>query len=131
MPISEHRTDAKLTDLLVTLANGRRRVGSQSMTAVAPAMGWLTIPGVCPRLAEVGRQGTGRGRSEIAFWSITRRRSIGSIEARSETGGPPTRTPTREGFGGRIIKQMAEQLKGAARFKWRAKGLDCEINLQT
>ena len=56
----------------------------------------------------------------------------GGLELRwTETGGPPVHTPTREGFGGRIIKQMAEQLKGAARFKWRAKGLDCEINLQT
>jgi hypothetical protein len=43
MPISEHRTDAKLTDLLVTLANGRRRVRSQSMTAVAPAMSDIAL----------------------------------------------------------------------------------------
>ena len=43
MLISEHRTDAKLTDLLVTLANGRRRVGSQSMTAVAPAMSDIAL----------------------------------------------------------------------------------------
>ena len=56
----------------------------------------------------------------------------GRLELRwTETGGPPVRTPTREGFGGRIIKQMAEQLKGTARFKWRAEGLDCEINFQT
>ena len=56
----------------------------------------------------------------------------GRLELRwTETGGPPVHTPTREGFGGRIIKQMAEQLKGAARFKWCAEGLDCEINLQT
>ena len=56
----------------------------------------------------------------------------GRLELRwTETGGPPVHTPAREGFGGRIIKQMAEQLRGAARFKWRAKGLDCEINLQT
>ncbi|HWY81584.1 MAG TPA: hypothetical protein VNY10_06565 [Roseiarcus sp.] len=43
MLISEHRTDAKLTDLLVTLANGRRRVGSRSMTAVAPAMSDIAL----------------------------------------------------------------------------------------
>ena len=56
----------------------------------------------------------------------------GRLELRwTETGGPPVHAPTREGFGGRIIKQMAEQLKGAARFEWHAEGLDCEINLQT
>ena len=56
----------------------------------------------------------------------------GRLELRwVETGGPPVHAPTRERFGGRIIKQMAEQLKGAARFEWRAEGLNCEINLQT
>ena len=55
----------------------------------------------------------------------------GRLELRwTETGGPPVHAPTREGFGGRIIKQMAEQLKGAARFEWHAEGLDCEINFR-
>jgi hypothetical protein len=33
----------------------------------------------------VFRGNSGAGRSEIALWSITRRRSMGSIEARSRT----------------------------------------------
>ena len=78
--------------------------------------------------AKYGSLSLASGRIDLC-WS---QESDGRLELRwTETGGPPVHTPTREGFGGRIIKQMAERLKGAARFKWRAKGLDCEINLQT
>ena len=47
-----------------------------------------------------------------------------------ETGGPPVKTPTRQGFGGKVIKNMIEQLKGRTRFDWRPEGLVCEITLQ-
>ena len=58
--------------------------------------------------------------------------SDGRLELRwTETGGPPVQMPTREGFGGRILRQLAGQLNGAARFDWRVEGLDCEITLQT
>jgi PAS domain S-box-containing protein len=78
--------------------------------------------------AKYGSLSLASGRIDLC-WS---QEPDGRIELRwTETGGPPVHTPTREGFGGRIIKKMAEQLKGAAQFKWRAKGLDCEINLQT
>jgi PAS domain S-box-containing protein len=49
----------------------------------------------------------------------------------TETGGLAVQTPTRQGFGGRIIKQMIGHLKGKARFDWRPEGLVCEITLQT
>jgi two-component sensor histidine kinase len=39
-------------------------------------------------------------------------------------------TPTRQGFGGKIIKSVIEQLKGRTRFDWRPEGLVCEITLQ-
>jgi PAS domain S-box-containing protein len=47
-----------------------------------------------------------------------------------ETGGPAVQTPTRKGFGGRIIERIIAQLKGETRFDWRAEGLVCEITLQ-
>jgi PAS domain S-box-containing protein len=49
----------------------------------------------------------------------------------TETGGPRVQPPTRQGFGHRVIKQMAAQLKGDVRFDWRAEELCCEITLQT
>ena len=48
----------------------------------------------------------------------------------TETGGPEVQTPTRQGFGTRVIEGMIGQLKGRARFDWRADGLVCEIVLQ-
>jgi PAS domain S-box-containing protein len=45
----------------------------------------------------------------------------------TETGGPAVQSPTRQGFGGRIITQMCGQLNGNARFDWRTEGLICEI----
>jgi PAS domain S-box-containing protein len=48
----------------------------------------------------------------------------------AEAGGPAVHTPTRKGFGGRIIEQMIAQLKGKTHFDWRAAGLICEITLQ-
>ena len=48
----------------------------------------------------------------------------------TETGGPAVATPTRKGFGARVIEQMIAQLKGETRLDWRAEGLVCEITLQ-
>jgi len=48
----------------------------------------------------------------------------------TETGGPAVETPTRKGFGGRVIEQMIAQLKGKTCFDWRAERLVCEITLQ-
>ena len=39
-------------------------------------------------------------------------------------------TPTRQGFGGRSLHGMIDQLKGKARFDWRPEGLVCEITLR-
>ena len=48
----------------------------------------------------------------------------------TETGGPPVKPPTRQGFGTRVMDRMIRgQLKGEIRFDWRAEGLACEIVL--
>jgi len=48
----------------------------------------------------------------------------------TETGGPATKTPTHEGFGGRIVKQMIGHLKGKAHFDWRPEGVVVDISLR-
>ena len=46
----------------------------------------------------------------------------------TETGGPPVKSPTRKGFGTRVMEGMIRgQMKGEIRFDWRAEGLACEI----
>ena len=47
-----------------------------------------------------------------------------------EVGGPPVKSPTRQGFGSRVIERMIGDLKGKAQFEWRADGLVCEISLR-
>jgi PAS domain S-box-containing protein len=48
----------------------------------------------------------------------------------TESGGPPAKKPTREGFGTSVIERMIrEQLKGEMHLDWRAEGLACEIVL--
>jgi PAS domain S-box-containing protein len=50
----------------------------------------------------------------------------------TESGGPPTKKPTHEGFGMSVIGRMIrEQLRGEMQLDWRAEGLACEIVLQT
>jgi PAS domain S-box-containing protein len=47
----------------------------------------------------------------------------------TECGGPPTKKPTREGFGMSVIKRMIGE-EGKIHLDWRAEGLACEIVLQ-
>lgn len=44
-----------------------------------------------------------------------------------ETGGPPAKPAGRAGFGSRMIRQLAHQLRGHVRYDWRAEGLCVEI----
>jgi hypothetical protein len=49
----------------------------------------------------------------------------------TETGGPPAKMPTREGFGATVIQRMIrEQLKGEMHLDWRTEGFACEILLK-
>jgi PAS domain S-box-containing protein len=48
-----------------------------------------------------------------------------------ETGGPPVKPPTRQGFGHRVVERMIGQLKGKSSFDWRPEGLACQIAFPT
>jgi len=78
--------------------------------------------------AKYGALSSDNGRVHLA-WTHA---ADGQLDLRwTETGGPRVEPPTHRGFGTRIVKQMSDQLKGEARFDWRAEGLCCEIRLQT
>ena len=78
--------------------------------------------------AKYGALSSAKGKIDLS-WSDE---SDARLELRwTEAGGPSVQTPTSEGFGGKIIKQMTEQLRGTVRFDWRPEGLDCEITVQT
>lgn len=44
-----------------------------------------------------------------------------------EDGGPAAAAPTRNGFGSRLIRRLARQLGGEARYDWRPQGLRLEL----
>jgi PAS domain S-box-containing protein len=61
-----------------------------------------------------------------------RRSDDGQLALRwQETGGPPVRAPSRQGFGTRVMEGIIRhQMKGQMRLDWRPEGLVCEIALQ-
>jgi PAS domain S-box-containing protein len=48
-----------------------------------------------------------------------------------ETGGPPVKPPTSQGFGHRVMERMIGQLNGKSSFHWPPEGLVCEIAFRT
>ena len=44
-----------------------------------------------------------------------------------ETGGPPVKPPSRQGFGTRVVGQIVAELEGKLQFDWNPDGLACEI----
>jgi PAS domain S-box-containing protein len=77
--------------------------------------------------AKYGALSTAKGQIDLKWsheadgWLIVRWTEMGGLEVQ---------TPTRQGFGRRVIEGMVGQLKGKARFDWRAEGLVCEIALR-
>ena len=86
----------------------------------------VTLHELATNAAKYGALSATEGQIEVK-WSHT---DGGLMLLWTETGGPPVKTPTRQGFGGKVIRGMIEQLKGRTRFDWRPEGLVCEITLQ-
>ena len=87
----------------------------------------MTLHELATNAAKYGALSATEGQIEVK-WSHTADGRLTLLW--TETGGPHVKPPTRQGFGGRIIKGMIEQLKGRTRFDWRPEGLVCEITLQ-
>lgn len=48
----------------------------------------------------------------------------------TESGGPPAKVPTRQGFGTSVVDRMIRELKGKMHREWHSEGLACQIVLQ-
>ncbi len=71
-----------------------------------------------PGFRKYGSLSSNDGRVDLT-WS---REVDGALQLRwFESGGPKVMTPTRRGFGGKVIEQMVAQLGGEVRFNWRAR----------
>jgi PAS domain S-box-containing protein len=98
----------------------------EPMTAQAIA---VTLHELATNAAKYGALSVPDGHVQVE-WS---REPNGRLVLRwTEKGGPPVKSPTRKGFGTRVIEGMIRgQLKGETRFDWRAAGLACEISIVT
>jgi len=87
----------------------------------------VTLHELSTNAAKYGALSAPEGKVRIE-WS---RAADGRLVLRwTETGGPPVKPPTRQGFGTRVMEGMIRgQLKGKMHLDWRAEGLVCEITL--
>jgi PAS domain S-box-containing protein len=113
-------------------ATGERRVridGPQVLLEPSVAQSIAVIlHELATNAAKYGALSAAGGRIELT-WSHA---ADGQLALRwTESGGPPVQAPTRQGFGGRIIKLLTGQLRGETQFDWRREGLVCDMTLQT
>jgi PAS domain S-box-containing protein len=88
----------------------------------------ITLHELATNAAKYGALSVPTGKVRVE-WSIA---PDGRVELRwTETDGPPTSSPTRSGFGTRVMESMIRQKNGDVRFDWRAEGLVCEIAIPT
>jgi PAS domain S-box-containing protein len=86
----------------------------------------ISLHELATNAAKYGSLSVDGGRVDLT-WS---REVNGALQLRwFESGGPKVATPTRRGFGGKVIEQMVAQLGGETRFNWRAQGIVCDITL--
>jgi len=87
----------------------------------------ITLHELATNAAKYGALSVPDGRVHVA-WSGVEKAHL--ILRWTETRGPLVTSPTRKGFGTRVMERMIrEQLKGKMQFEWRADGLVCEIVL--
>jgi PAS domain S-box-containing protein len=87
----------------------------------------VTLHELATNAAKYGSLSAGHGQIALTW----QHRDDGRLILRwTETGGPPVKPPTRQGFGSRVIDRLIGQLNGEVRFDWRPQGLVCEIGVK-
>ncbi len=110
-------------DMQVAIEGPNVMLGQETAQAMA-----VTLHELATNAVKYGALSAAGGRITVEW----RCRSLRRLYFRwTETGGPPVQeTPTRQGFGTRVIKRMVEsQLNSEVRFNWHETGLVCELDL--
>jgi PAS domain S-box-containing protein len=85
----------------------------------------VTLHELATNAAKYGALSVPDGRVHVAWSGVEKE---GLILRWTETGGPLVTSPTRKGFGTRVMERIIrDQLKGKMHFDWHADGLMCEI----
>jgi PAS domain S-box-containing protein len=88
----------------------------------------VTLHELATNAAKYGSLSVPGGQVEVT-WSVMADRQL--MLHWTESGGPPAKKPTCQGFGITVIERMIrEQLKGEMHLDWRIEGLACQIVLQ-
>jgi two-component sensor histidine kinase len=95
-------------------------LGSNETVAVT-----MAIHELCTNAAKYGALSVEPGRVDISWQT-----EGDTLDLHwRETGGPATGVPTREGFGSRLIKALAEQHGGSFEREFKADGVTCRMRL--
>lgn len=86
----------------------------------------MMIHELATNASKYGAFSTEGGRLEIA-WATTPAGKLDLVW--SEEDGPAVTPPSREGFGSRLISQLARQVGGEIVYVWRPQGLQAELSL--
>jgi two-component sensor histidine kinase len=87
----------------------------------------LSIHELATNAAKYGALSCPEGRVLVS-WNLG---TVGLLIAWQEVGGPPVRTPTREGFGSRFVRQMLTKKGGSIKSEWLVDGVVHKILLPT
>jgi two-component sensor histidine kinase len=85
----------------------------------------LSLNELCTNAVKYGALSNGAGRIEIGSSVNEKNLTLTWTESR----GPLIREPAQHGFGTRLIRRLAEQLHGDARFKYQPAGLVYELDV--
>ncbi len=105
----------------VTITGDDMSLGSRAALAVA-----MAVHELCTNAAKHGALSVKSGRVDITW-----RAAAGRLHLRwRESGGPAVRTPTRRGFGLRVIEAgFRDQLRGSVEMSFAPSGFGCDVNL--
>jgi len=85
---------------------------------------------LCTNAVKCGALSNDTGRVSIS-WTVDVRRDESDVRLQwLEYGGPPVTTPTRTGFGSRLLPALAQEMGGDAQISYLAEGVSCTIRLR-
>jgi PAS domain S-box-containing protein len=87
----------------------------------------MTVHELATNASKYGALSTEAGRLTIT-WTADSDGAVSLVW--SEDGGPRVPEPTRQGFGSRLIAQLARQLGGEVAYQWRPEGLRAELTMR-
>jgi PAS domain S-box-containing protein len=114
---------------LAPYRHGDRAVADGPSALLRPAAAQsmaLALHELATNAAKYGALSAETGRLRLHWW-------VGkeALELEwTETGGPPTRPPTTQGFGLTIVRSSVEsQFRGSVKYDWQPTGLHCRLSL--